>query len=576
MYIKHFRLSEPPFSLTPDPRYFFMSERHREGLAHLIYGIQQPGGFVLLTGEVGSGKTTLCRCLIKELPPDTEIALILNPRLTALELLASICDELRIPYPSETQSIKILIDALNQRLLENHAQRKRTAIVIDEAQNLSGDVLEQIRLLTNLETAKEKLLQIILIGQPELLSVLKRQELRQLAQRITARYHLRPMSREETSAYIRHRLLIAGRSDSVFTPLAIRRIYRLSSGVPRIINMICDRALLGAYANDRRDVTSAVVGQASRETQGVGRRWIPVGLASGVVMLAFLAIGMALYLKPILPGLRRPAASAAAKNTAMPPLKPAAKKDPISSTVPPVPAAGNVPKELPDKTPQSNLSATVSKETTSTATGRLLEVLMDPSVNATTSSSFTTIYSIWGVHVSLSSSDLGCKVGQEQGFQCLYQSGNWSRLRRFDLPAMLEMIITDGRRKYVTLVGLTDATAKLAIGKQEYAFPLAEVDALWSGAFILLWKPPFPPRTLSIGSHGKEVSWVLQALNNLEGKTPDSAVSDTFDNNLRQRVIAFQRSRSLIQDGTVGSETLVRLALALDSSSAPSISNQDR
>jgi general secretion pathway protein A len=561
MYIKHFRLSEPPFSLTPDPRYFFMSERHREGLAHLIYGIQQSGGFVLLTGEIGSGKTTLCRCLIKEMPPDTEIALILNPRLTALELLASICDELRISYPSETQSIKILIDALNQRLLENHAQRKRTAIVIDEAQNLSGDVLEQIRLLTNLETAKEKLLQIILIGQPELLSVLKRQELRQLAQRITARYHLRPMSREETSAYIRHRLLIAGRSDSVFTPLAIWRIHRLSSGVPRIINMICDRALLGAYANDRRDVTSAIVGQASRETQGVGRRWAPVGLAAGIVMLAFLAVGMAPYLKPILPGLRKPAVPMTVKNTAASPLAPAVK---------------NVRIALPDKTPQANLSATASKETISTATGSFLEVLTDPSVNATTSSSFTKIYSIWGVHVSLGPSDLGCKVGREQGFECLYQSGNWSRLRRFDLPAILEMMIADGQRKYVTLVGLTGATAKLAIGKKEYSFPLAEVDALWSGAFILLWKPPFPPRTLSIGSHGKEVSWVLQALNNLEKKTPDNAAPDIFDDNLRQRVIAFQRSRSLIQDGTVGSETLVRLTLALDSSSAPSISNQNR
>jgi general secretion pathway protein A len=562
MYIKHFRLSEPPFSLTPDPRYFFMSERHREGLAYLIYGIQQPGGFVLLTGEVGSGKTTLCRCLIKELPPDTEIALILNPRLTVLELLASICDELRISYPPKTQSIKVLIDALNQRLLENHAQRKRTVIVIDEAQNLSGDVLEQIRLLTNLETAKEKLLQIILIGQPELLSVLKRQELRQLAQRITARYHLRPMSREETSAYIRHRLLIAGRSDSVFTPFAIRLIYRLSSGVPRIINMICDRALLGAYANDRRDVPLIVVGQASRETQGLGRRWIPVGLAACAVLLIVLSVGMALYLKPdILPGLHRNAASAAVKPVAPPPLKPAAEI---------------VPDGLPEKTAQSNLKATVSKETTSIAAGRLLEVLKDPLVNATTSSSFTTVYSTWGVHVSLRPSDLGCQVGREHGFDCLYQSGDWSRLRRFDLPTMLEMQMPDGRRKYLALVGLTETTATLAIGKQEYTFALAEIDALWSGAFILIWKPPFTPQTLSVGSHGKEVAWVIHALNTLERKAPDSAAPDIFDNDLRQRVIAFQRSRSLIQDGAVGSETLVRLVLALDSSSAPSISNQNR
>ena len=175
MYTAYFGLKEPPFSLTPDPRYLFMSERHREGLAHLIYGIQQPGGFVQLTGEIGSGKTTLSRCLVKQLPPETDVALILNPRLTALELLATVCDELRIPYP-QTGSIKVLIDALNQRLLDAHAQGRRTVLIVDEAQNLDSDVLEQIRLLTNLETSQEKLLQIILIGQPELLSVLERQE----------------------------------------------------------------------------------------------------------------------------------------------------------------------------------------------------------------------------------------------------------------------------------------------------------------------------------------------------------------------------------------------------------------
>jgi hypothetical protein len=173
MYINYFKLNEPPFSLTPDPRFLFMSERHREGLAHLLYGVQQPGGFVQLTGDIGSGKTTLCRCLIKQLPPDTDVALILNPRLTVVELLATVCDELRIPYPAETGSIKILIDALNRHLLETHAQRRRTVLIIDEAQNLHSDVLEQVRLLTNLETSQEKLLQIILIGQPELLALLK-------------------------------------------------------------------------------------------------------------------------------------------------------------------------------------------------------------------------------------------------------------------------------------------------------------------------------------------------------------------------------------------------------------------
>ncbi len=268
MYTDFFKLSEPPFSLTPDPRFLYMSERHREGLAHLFYGVQQPGGFVQLTGDIGSGKTTLCRCLIKQLPPGTDIALILNPRLTVIELLATVCDELGISYPAEAASNKVLIDALNQRLLESHARSRRTVLIIDEAQNLNEDVLEQIRLLTNLETSKEKLLQIILIGQPELLSLLKRKNLRQLAQRITARYHLLSLSRSETHAYIQHRLLVAGRKEPLFTRRAMHCVYRLSRGMPRVINIICDRALLGAYALDAQRVSAGIVRKASRETRG--------------------------------------------------------------------------------------------------------------------------------------------------------------------------------------------------------------------------------------------------------------------------------------------------------------------
>jgi general secretion pathway protein A len=552
MYIKHFRLSESPFSLTPDPRYFFMSERHLEGLAHLLYGIQQPGGFVLLTGEIGSGKTTLCRCLIKQLPPDTDIALILNPRMTAIELLAAICDELRVPYAGETESVKVLIDALNERLLENHAQRKRTAVIIDEAQNLSGDVLEQIRLLTNLETSTEKLLQIILIGQPELLSLLKRQDLRQLSQRITARYHLLPMSWSETSAYIRHRILIAGRGDPVFTPGAIRQVCRLSGGVPRIVNIICDRALLGAYANDKRDVTAAIVRRASRETQGAAPRRLRRVMAAGIIIIAAIAVATALYLKSSrLSGNPRNAIS----STAAAPSKNAPETVHANAAALSKPAVQQIPAKV-DPAPH------------------LLETLMTPSIDATTGACFNAIYAIWGVNISLGPSDLGCKAGQERGFECLFQSGSWSKLRRFDLPAILEMALPDGRKKHVALVGLGEKSANLVIGKGEYEFPLSEIDTLWSGSFILLWKPPFPVRSISVGARGKEVVWIFRALNTIEGRS-SGETSDLFDEDLRKRVIGFQQSRSLMQDGTVGHETLVRLAAALESK-APSISRQVR
>ncbi|MCZ7625994.1 MAG: AAA family ATPase [Candidatus Methylomirabilis sp.] len=221
----YFGLTEAPFSMTPDPRYLYMSERHREALAHLLYGVAEGGGFVQLTGEVGTGKTTLCRCLLEQLPPRVDVALILNPRLTDIELLAVVCDELRISYPAGTTSGKLIVDALYRHLLDAHAQGRRTVLVVDEAQDLATDVLEQIRLLTNLETPTQKLLQIILIGQPELIRVLDKEENRQLAQRVTARYHLLAFSEDDTRAYIVHRIQIAGQKNTIFTEAAMRAVH---------------------------------------------------------------------------------------------------------------------------------------------------------------------------------------------------------------------------------------------------------------------------------------------------------------------------------------------------------------
>ena len=244
MYLAHFGLREAPFSLTPDPRFLYLGERHREGLAHLRYGLEDGGGFVQLTGEIGTGKTTLCRALLAELPGHLDVAFLLNPRVSEVDLLASLCDELRIPYSESDARQKPLVDALYRHLLEAHAGGRTTVLLIDEAQNLSPPVLEQVRLLTNLETTKKKLLQIILIGQPELCEVLARSELRQLAQRITARYHLVPFSRRETFDYIAHRIEVAGGSPRIFSPKARAEVYRQSKGVPRLINVFCDRALL--------------------------------------------------------------------------------------------------------------------------------------------------------------------------------------------------------------------------------------------------------------------------------------------------------------------------------------------
>ena len=270
MYHQHFGLNEAPFSIAVNPRYLFMSQRHRDALAHLLYGVSGGGGFILLTGEVGTGKTTVNRCLLEQLPDTTDLAIILNPALSAVELLATACDELKIDYPRGTQSLKELTDALHRYLLDNYERGRKTVLMIDEAQHLDFNVLEQIRLLTNLETNDEKLLQIILIGQPELTEKLSRPELRQLNQRITARYNLQPLNLQETTAYIKHRLEVAGLRGgvSLFEAAAIKKIHALTRGIPRLINVLCDRALLGAYGQQRGGVNKKLIAQAASEVFG--------------------------------------------------------------------------------------------------------------------------------------------------------------------------------------------------------------------------------------------------------------------------------------------------------------------
>ncbi|QSX76988.1 ExeA family protein [Agrilutibacter solisilvae] len=302
MYLEHYGLKEAPFSITPDPRFVFLSERHRDALAHLLFGIGQGGGggFVQLTGEVGTGKTTLSRLLLEQIPDNTRVALVLNPRLSPEELLETICEELHLPVEGRRGSIKALTDALNAYLLDAYAQGLRVVLIIDEAQNLSTPALEQVRLLTNLETHTQKLLQIILLGQPELRDLLARPELRQLAQRITARYHLTPLDAAETTGYLRHRYRVAGGQHLPFDTAAIARLHRHSGGVPRLINVIAERALLGGYAHDDTRIDARTVDRAARETLAPAissrtwRRAGPVLAAAGLAAAALvtLAAGM--------------------------------------------------------------------------------------------------------------------------------------------------------------------------------------------------------------------------------------------------------------------------------------------
>ena len=289
MYTEFFGLNEKPFAITPDPRYLYMSARHTDALAHLLYGISESGGFIQLTGEVGTGKTTLIRSVLEQLPEKADIALILSPQLTTLEFLETIVQELHCSVPTE-RTVKAHIDALNEQLMRAHAEGRRVVLIVDEAQTLSPELLEQVRLLTNLETSKQKLLQIILIGQPELRELLDRPEMRQIAQRITGRYHLEPLSKEDTQAYVNHRLRVAGAQSDIFTKSAINALYKYSRGIPRLINVIADRALLAGYTRDQRSVDAKLVVAAANEIFGVRRKtpWWPVVTTTvGVAAVVF-------------------------------------------------------------------------------------------------------------------------------------------------------------------------------------------------------------------------------------------------------------------------------------------------
>jgi general secretion pathway protein A len=306
MYTGFFGLNSQPFSIAPNPDFMYLGARHAEALAHLRYGLGDAGGFVLLTGEVGTGKTTVSRCLLADLPANTQVAFILNPTLSELELLGAICDELKIRYKKTDASLKLLTDKITAKLLKNHQSGINTILIIDEAQHLQPAVLEQLRLLTNLETNTKKLLQVILIGQPELQQLLQRQDLRQLAQRITARYHLMPLTLSEVQHYVQHRLQVAGCSRPVFTDSALKKLFQLSGGIPRLVNLICDRALLGAYSQQKALIDALLIQQAAGEILAIRPPAAPQGRAwwwwplLGVVFLFCIGLGvlLTLLLKP--------------------------------------------------------------------------------------------------------------------------------------------------------------------------------------------------------------------------------------------------------------------------------------
>jgi general secretion pathway protein A len=556
MYTRHFGLREPPFSVTPDPRYLYLSPAHREALAHLLYGIGEFGGFVQLTGEVGTGKTTLCRCLLEQVPAGVNVALILNPRLTDFELLAAICDELRIPYPPGTTSRKALVDLLYDHLLAAHGRGERTTLIIDEAQDLAPDVLEQIRLLTNLETPTRKLLQIILIGQPELTHLLEREDLRQLAQRVTARYHLVPFDLADTRTYLRHRLKVAGARGEVFTDAAVREVHRAAGGIPRLINSTCDRALLGAYTEDRKQVGLATVRRAAAEVLGRPRKlgwrrpWRWVGIAAVVGMLGAGSVLLTYGFATKRAGVPEASPPPPARNEPVGDPDPAAAAMParaVSSTTPDVDALPSRPEGSDEAPPDS---------------GRLGPLLSDPAIRTDKTAAFRSLYARWQLDFDPSRYRLACDRARAAGMQCLFKTGNWRQVRHFDLPAILELTAPGGVRRYATIVELGEQTATLDVGGQRRTFTRAEIERYWDGFFIVVWpKPAVVSLPILPGARGKDVVWLRQRLGEVDGLAGGEGDREVFDDDLKARVVAFQRARSLDADGVVGEETLAQLRI---------------
>ena len=565
MYTSFFGLNEKPFSITPDPRYLFLSEQHGEALAHLVYGVTESGGFIQLTGEVGTGKTTLVRSLLlNRMPDNADVAVVLNPQLSVVEFLATICEELHIEVTHNKGSVKALTDALNRHLLDAHAGGRRTILIVDEAQNLAPAVLEQVRLLTNLETARQKLLQIILIGQEELRDLLARNDLRQLAQRITARYHLEPLSREESKRYIEHRLKVAGAVGEVFDSGATKEVYRLSQGVPRLINVICDRALLGAYVHATRPVDARIIREAAAEVKGeieyspwLRRASYVAGVAGVAVVIGsmWLLAGRPSVVEPSVGGpvVREPAVEGPSVPNQFAAQVPSGYEAALTDA--PAEAAPTIsePADEPEPTLQEQL--------------RLAGDL------TTNDYALASLFDAWGLEYRTGGRS-GCEQAAAAGLACLSQRGSLAGIALMDRPAILTLVDDAGNSHDVTLTAINGEQAELSIGGVSVRHTISEITRTWFGDFLMLWRPPTGSAvTLSLGSQGPAVTWLRESLAAIDGRyTGNDALPEVFDAELEETVRSFQRDHRLTVDGVAGRQTQIIINSLLAAENTPRLS----
>jgi len=560
MYLDYFGLKERPFSIAPDPRYLYMSERHREALAHLLYGVSGQGGFIVLTGEVGTGKTTICRCFLNQVPANTDVAFIINPKLSARELMASICDELKITYPPSA-SIKILNDLINKYLLAAHADNRHTVLIIDEAQNLRIDVLEQLRLLTNLETSEKKLLQIILLGQPELRDMLAQNELRQLAQRVTARYHLHELNKVEVGAYTQCRLAVAGRRGRLFTIKAINTLFKLSGGVPRLINLTADRALLGAYASQSEMVEAHHIKSAYREIQGEKVKK-PFNFSVNQVWFLPLAIMFLVVGAGIMLSFNKINVTQLEPNFA--PIADKLDDDSQSS-----PTIYNKP-QLDHIVPATHVSQNLSNKPET----ELHQISQNgnPSYIESISSlkqhkndkfnAYKSIFNQWNVNYTNEPFMLACEFSELYGLRCLHKNGNWRSVLKLNRPAVLTLISDYGETLYISLLAIRGDDAYITHQDKAFWVGLDELDKYWLGEYSIVWKlPPYQSNIIKPGQK-KEEDWASASLDTINRNTrigSQNSHRKIKEEPLDTKLKRFQLKSGLIPDGILGSMTLIHI-----------------
>jgi len=574
MFGQFFNIDESAFSIAPNPKYLYLSKQHGEALAHLVYGITRKGGFVLLTGDIGTGKTTICRCMFEQLPENTDIAFVIHPQYSPTELLSSICDELHIAYSIFQPSVKDCVKKLSTYLIDAHAKGRNTVLVIDEAQNLSIDALEHIRALTNIETNDLKLLQIILVGQPELRGMLARPELEQLNQRITARFHIGPLSMRETNQYISHRLSVAGATQALFSSANIKLVFRLTRGVPRLINILCDRVLLGACTLRRHEINAAIIKQSAAEVFNhdmPNSSLFPKAAAAGLIVLLISGVLMLAFQNSVIGSLgifyqdmKQSLLSSNEKNhnealrLANEKIEsPAAVKNVLSEKQKSSPATVNENQELVVAAEIEKDSIIMERELANTKASRANE---SNAVRLTAhEEAFRGLFRLWGIDYSLSG-PAPCEQAVEHQLYCYQSSGTIIELAKLNRPAILKSHAEHYGPSYLVMVSVDDEQAVVSENDEYHLVLIAEIESNWSGEFEMLWRPLYSGVSHIVpGQRGEAIVALEKKLASIEGRQPVLANPFIYSPKLVNQVRAFQVTQNITVDGIVGPITQIHI-----------------